>query len=219
MRETVRVKVDDLTFNSFVEAANYLDCKSYHITNALKVGDSVAFRGHTVTRLDPIKPKHFNKSPCKSLRDGTLKLEGYKLGRKGYRTNKGCPVLCTTTNKSYPTITALAKELNMNQWTLSIKLEQAGKFIDKDGNEYIRQKPMQRYSDKPLQSTNETYTPKGSHEKSIVVSTPIEIKTTTTSNGLQALESAGVTLAKESKYEAAAKVFGLLAEIHKESLN
>jgi len=57
-------------------------------------------------------------------------------------TIKGCPVYCETLNKTFKSITAAAKFAKADNWTMSIKMDVAGQFVDKEGNVYKRLKPM-----------------------------------------------------------------------------
>ena len=43
-------------------------------------------------------------------------------------------------------------------WTMSLKMSGAGKFIDKEGNEYIRQKPMKKRSERDYKQTTRVLT-------------------------------------------------------------
>lgn len=53
-----------------------------------------------------------------------------------------CPVICETLNKRFFSIKDAAKFAKVNNWTMSVKMETAGQFIDKEGNVYKRLKPM-----------------------------------------------------------------------------
>lgn len=212
-----RIKVDDLTFNSIKEATEYLNFKPYEITNALHKGDKVVYKNHCLQRLDPIIRKN-KKAPCKSLREGTLHLDINDKNVSETKSKK-VPVLCVTTNKVYNSISELAKELNMYQWTLSVKLESAGKFIDKNGNVYVRQIPMQRRSSNPLQPSPATLDLERSkaltgiqHIVSEEINANEVIKNV---SGLKMLEQAGIKLAYDKQFTNAAKVFGLLADIYR----
>jgi len=214
---TTRIRVDDLTFNSIKEATEYLNFKPYEITNALHKGDKVVYKNHFIQRLDPILRKN-KKAPCKSLKEGTLHLTTNNTNISKAE-HKRVPVLCVTTNKVYNSISELAKELKMHQWTLSVKLESAGKFIDKDGNVYVRQIPMKRRSSNPLQQSPATLDLERSkalsgiqHTVSEEINTNEAIKTV---SGLKMLEQAGITLAYDKQFANSAKVFGLLAEIYR----
>lgn len=56
--------------------------------------------------------------------------------------SKGIKVYCKTIDKWFKNITTAARFAKANDWTMSKKMETAGSFIDKEGREYIRQKPM-----------------------------------------------------------------------------
>lgn len=55
---------------------------------------------------------------------------------------KNCRVYCKNLDIWFSTITAAAKYAGVDGWTMSLKMDTAGSFIDKYGNEYIREHPM-----------------------------------------------------------------------------
>lgn len=57
--------------------------------------------------------------------------------------HKRCKVFCETTGKVYPSIKAAAKELGVNCWTMGVKMDVKGQFVDKQGNVYKRERPME----------------------------------------------------------------------------
>lgn len=89
------------------------------------------------------------------LKNNILTLDSFELRRTKknlYRKGpRGCHVLCTTTNKEYDSISAIAKAIGVDSWTMGLKMEKAGKFIDKNGNEYIRLTAMNTNRDYPKQ--------------------------------------------------------------------
>lgn len=56
---------------------------------------------------------------------------------------KNCRVYCKNLDIWFSTITAAAKHAGVNSWTMSLKMDTAGSFIDRFGNEYIRERPME----------------------------------------------------------------------------
>lgn len=55
---------------------------------------------------------------------------------------KRCRVYCKNLDIWFSTITAAAKHADVDGWTMSLKMDTAGSFIDKFGNEYVRERPM-----------------------------------------------------------------------------
>lgn len=51
-------------------------------------------------------------------------------------------VYCKTLSKWFKSIRSAAKFAGVDDWSMSKKMETAGSFIDNNGNEYIREKPM-----------------------------------------------------------------------------
>ena len=62
--------------------------------------------------------------------------------QKGNTMAKNCRVYCKNLDIWFSTITAAAKHAGVDGWTMSLKMDTAGSFIDKYGNEYIRERPM-----------------------------------------------------------------------------
>lgn len=52
-----------------------------------------------------------------------------------------CKVKCVEDNTIYPSIAAAARVCKVSDWTMSVKMQTAGKF-EKDGKTYIRLSPM-----------------------------------------------------------------------------
>lgn len=80
---------------------------------------------------------------------------------KKYTTS--CPVLCETTGILYDSISQAARAAHTNMWTMSVKMTTSGKFIDRNGNVYIRQKPM--VSKNTYKNTGSTVLSRRSHYK------------------------------------------------------
>jgi hypothetical protein len=51
-------------------------------------------------------------------------------------------IFCKNLNKWFGSLGEAARFANADAWTMSKKMETAGGFVDKNGNEYIRQEPM-----------------------------------------------------------------------------
>lgn len=57
-------------------------------------------------------------------------------------SRKACKVFCETTGEVYPSIEAAAKAIGVSGWTLSMKMQVKGQFVDSNGNVYKRERPM-----------------------------------------------------------------------------
>ena len=55
---------------------------------------------------------------------------------------KYCKVYCPTKGKWFKSICAAARFAGVNDWTMSKKMEVSGSFIDAEGTEYFRDRPM-----------------------------------------------------------------------------
>lgn len=52
-------------------------------------------------------------------------------------------VYCKNLSRWFKSISSAAEFANVDAWSMSKKMETSGSFIDRNGNEYIREKPMQ----------------------------------------------------------------------------
>ena len=56
---------------------------------------------------------------------------------------KSCGVVCITNGKKFKSIKDAAKYAGVKNWSMSVKMSVAGGFIDSQGREYHRERPMQ----------------------------------------------------------------------------
>jgi len=110
------VLMDGIRFPSLSKAAQHYNTNIGNLVWAVK--HSKNWHGHPIELLEPMSP------------------------RKPSHKKQSCPVYCETTGILYGTITEAARAAHADGWTMSLKMSNAGKYIDKDGNVYTRQKPM-----------------------------------------------------------------------------
>jgi len=147
------------------------------------------------------------------IKNNIMTLDSFELYRKHKKQTKNkrnCPVRCLTTGKEYATITDAAKSIGVNSWTMGLKMEKAGKFIDSNGNEYIRLVPMQTtcdYPDTPARIVKE-HTVKSVHKKQNFVTVE---KNVSLENALEAIKEAAIAKIKAGSYQEATKYIDALA--------
>lgn len=90
-----------------------------------------------------------------------ITIEYATEGKNPKKYTRSCPVLCETTGILYDSISQAARAANTNMWTMSVKMTTSGKFIDRNGNVYIRQKPM--VSKNTYKNTGSTVLSRRSH--------------------------------------------------------
>lgn len=129
-KPSVKIKIDNKLFIGIGNAAKYLGVKYQTIADAFKLGRK-EINGHSIERLD---------TPLKRAKS-KIKI----------KMKHSCPVLCTTTGKKYDSISDAARALNLDSWTIGLKMAKAGKFIDNNGNVYIREKPANYKREYPKQ--------------------------------------------------------------------
>jgi len=113
-RAAIPVIVDDVAYNSCSEAERALNLPLCTISKALRCGQKHCC-GHDI---EPVYPSQITP------------------------TEKKVPVLCVTTGVLYESIKEAAKVADVDNWTMSKKMEASGAFIDSKGNVYKRMSPM-----------------------------------------------------------------------------
>ena len=127
-------------------------------------------------------------------------------------------VKCVDTGVVYPSISAAAKACGEHMWTMSVKMEETGKFIDKEGKEYVRLTPMNKLTDrtygikasaitrdiKPYKKSTQTIENAETH----VISAKDNI--------IQSLIKSTNLLMDNKNYSQAAQVLTILSEIDKQ---
>lgn len=132
-KTSIPVIVEGTEFESISAASRFLKVSSTSVWHAC----------HTSGKLSGLSVSFKDKSmsKAKSLEDG-YQARYYAKKKKEINNKKSCPVICETLNKKFKSIKDAAKFANANGWTMGIKMEVNGQFVDKSGNIYKRLKPM-----------------------------------------------------------------------------
>lgn len=202
----IEISVDNVPFDSVKEAADLCDISKGALYNALNKNLSYV-KGYVVQKL------------------GKHSYNLYKSETKPVQKAIGGPkaavqVKCLETGKIYPSIGAIAKELGINMWTMSVKMEETGKFIDKQGKSYIRLSPMVKkvdhtYGFKTSSITRNINRTKPVETKTVTLNT---VKTNTVSQKdaiIQSLVKSANLLTDNKNYSQAAQVLTILSEFDK----
>lgn len=202
----IEISVDNVPFDSVKEVADLCDMSKGALYSALNKNSSY-IKGYAVQKLG----KHsYNlyKSEMKPVQKVT---RGPKAAVQ---------VKCLETGKIYPSIGAIAKELGINMWTMSVKMEETGKFIDKQGKSYIRLSPMVKrvdhtYGYKASSITRNISRAKSVENKTVTLDT---VKTDIVSQKdaiIQSLVKSANLLTDNKNYSQAAQVLTILSEFDK----
>ena len=194
--KTKKVKVEKTIFNSLKEAAAFLACNPSYISQVLAKGSN-KIKGRNIEVIE---------SAC-SVTD-TKKA-----------SKRACPVLCETTGKMYPTIAAAARAAEANSWTMGIKMETTGKFIDKDGNTYVRTRPM---VSKEGVSYNNKYSEMVRSVKHYIkkkVDTSNNVENKNESFEYSTLEKMAIDLISKKRYKEASTLCTVLNDLMKGNIN
>lgn len=146
------------------------------------------------------------------VKNNILSLDSFEL-RHTAKANKcgkvGCPVRCITTGKEYSCISKAAKAIGVNSWTMGLKMEKAGKFIDNNGNEYIRLVPMQTNRDYPDTPANIVKERNVKSIKKHIVKV-VEEKNTSLEQALEIIKNEAIAKIKAGSYQEATKYIDAL---------
>lgn len=150
-RNSQKVIVEDQTFKSMTEAAKFIGCDVSCIRWALKFNKSRKYKNLSVRFADPVKEAEVIASFDKA-----------KEARKQRRIARKCkklpkkysPIYCENLGKTFKTLKEAAKFAKTSTYTMGIKTQVSGQFIDKAGNVYRRVKPMK--TNKQYPNTGDT---------------------------------------------------------------
>lgn len=200
--KSYKVRINNKIYNTISEAAKAIGSFQQNLGLALKLGKS-NYKGYTIEKIDNNKIN----TVIKNTRKGKY---------------QGCPVTCITTNEKFASIQAVANKLNLNAWTIGLKMAKAGKFIDKEGNEYIREQPIQSRKEGVVYPEQKPYMLEGKRGKYTRHTSikPIENSVTIPTidvrqNTLTVLQSLGENLTKNKMYKEASYIYEALAQLTK----
>lgn len=203
----ISISVDNVKFDSVKEAAQLCNMSKGALYSALNKRAS-SVKGYYI--------EHLGKSTFNITKNSIV-----KASEKPTRGPKAAvQVKCLETGKIYPSIGAIAKKLGVNMWTMSVKMEETGKFIDKQGNSYIRLSPMVKrvdhdYGFKTSSITRNISRTKPVKNKTVTLDT---VKTNTVSQKnaiIQSLVKSANLLTDNKNYSQAAQVLTILSEFDK----
>lgn len=204
-KHLIDISVDNVQFNSVKEVAQLCDIKPATLYYCLCKDNCKTVYGYKIERLGKHKfnlTKNVNKEELSDL-----KASSYKAVK----------VKCLETGKIYPSITSIAKKLGLNMWTMSVKMEETGKFIDKNGNTYVRLKPMVKRTDTSYGMKSSSVTRELHRHKNNVSSLTSNVISTPSTKDLiiQNLVKSATLLTDNKNYTQAAQVLNILSEFDK----
>lgn len=197
-KNPISVIVEGTKFDSISAAARYLNVNSTRIWYA----------AHRNKPLNGLSISFENKvmSQAKSLEEGYQRKKKEQSVRNDKRN---CPVICETLNKKFKTIKAAAKFAKVNGWTMGMKMEAKGQFIDKNGNVYKRLKPM---NTKNVYTTNSDTLTKEIH-RNTKTTTPVINNVVKENGSISALQNDAMNFIKTGNYKQATKFLEALKMI------
>lgn len=118
------IDVNGKRFRSLSQAAKYIRISTPRLSELLRNKKEFMYDNFRIQEIN--KPK-------------IPKLKSTKIPKL---KSKYCKVLQVNTGKIFKTIKEASEYAGVDSWTMSVKMEVAGSFIDKNGNEYKRLSPM-----------------------------------------------------------------------------
>ena len=201
----ISISVDNVKFNSVKEAAQLCNMSKGALYSALNKRAS-SVKGYYI--------EHLGKNTFNITKNSIA-----KVSEKPTRGAKAAvQVKCLETGKIYPSIGAIAKKLGVNMWTMSVKMEETGKFIDKQGNSYIRLSPMVKRVDHDYGFKTSSITRnirRNRVEKSIKTTENVSSTPSKKDLIVQNLVKSATLLTDTKNYTQAAQVLNILSEFDK----
>lgn len=191
------IEIDGKVYNSIKDAANKYGFNATYLCRLIAEGKT------------EYKNKTFKVLPAKETK---------KVYKKAKDSCRACPVKCITTNEIFTSISEAAKSAKAKMWTMSLKMEKAGKFIDKEGKEYIRLEPM-KSKDLSMYDTNGNCLPYLAREPKAHgrtnVFTEHDAAFEEPKDVIDILSSTAIKIAETKRFDVAAKLYALLDELSK----
>lgn len=196
-KTSIPVIVEGKEFESISAAARMLNVSSAqvwhkaHTTGTLN-GLSICFKDKTMSKAKTLE-KDYQRNYIASK-------------KKAASDKRNCPVICETLNKKFNSIKEASKFAKVNGWTMGMKMEAKGQFVDKNGNVYKRLKPM---------NTKNVYTtPTDSITKEIAhytkaVNTPV-VESAKVNSPISILQNNAIDLIKAGNYKEASSFLSAL---------
>lgn len=199
-KTSIPVIIEGKEFESISAAARMLNVSSAqvwhkaHTTGTLN-GLSVCFKDKTLSKAKTLE-KDYQKN--------------YIASKKKAASNKrNCPVICETLNKKFNSIKEASKFAKVNGWTMGMKMEAKGQFVDKNGNIYKRLKPM---------NTKNVYkTPTDTITKEVTSHTKVTsvMESTKVNSPISILQNNAINLIKAGNYKEAGSFLNALETLSK----
>ena len=199
-KTSIPVIIEGKEFESISAAARMLNVSSAqvwhkaHTTGTLN-GLSVCFKDKTLSKAKTLE-KDYQKN--------------YIASKKKAASNKrNCPVICETLNKKFNSIKEASKFAKVNGWTMGMKMEAKGQFVDKNGNIYKRLKPM---------NTKNVYkTPTDNITKEVTPYTKVTsvMESTKVNSPISILQNNAINLIKAGNYKEAGSFLSALETLSK----
>lgn len=202
----INISVENVKFDSVNDVAQLCNMSRGALYNALSNGAS-SVKGYIIQR--------FGKNTFNLIKDDTL-IKAPKVPTHGPKA--AVKVKCLETGKIYPSIGAIARELGINMWTMSVKMEETGKFIDKQGKSYVRLSPMVKrtnntYGFKTSSITRDIHRNKKMESTVDVLNTPTQLSKKDII--IQSLVKSANLLTDTKNYSQAAQVLNILNDFDK----
>ena len=199
-KTSIPVIVEGKEFESISAAARMLNVSSARVWH----------KAHTTGTLNGLSVCFKDKSMSKAKTLEKDYQRNYIASKKKAASDKrSCPVICETLNKKFNSIKEASKFAKANGWTMGMKMEAKGQFVDKNGNVYKRLKPM---------NTKNVYkTPTDSITKEIAhhtKATPV-MESTKVDSPISILQNNAINLIKAGNYKEAGSFLNALETLSK----
>lgn len=216
------LSVDEIPCKSVSDMAALLNCNTWDVYYAIQ-HNKTTLKGHQLAydiKPGDWRPRKDSKKIAVPVKKKAFNNLAFLKGQKEAAGRRAVPVKCITTGETFNSIGAVAKQLGINMWTMSLKMEKAGKFIDKEGKTYIRLKPMQQrtnrdYGNQRPDISRELIRHNKTEKTNNVVNMPVIQTVNKETTVIESLKHSTVELINCKKYNEASTLLTVIASLDK----
>jgi len=199
--------VDGVRYSYAGEAAEKLGKEFTHSGLAYAARHGHNYKGHSVM---------YASDHVKVQKEQAVKQANFER-----RYPKACKVICSD-GTVYNSIEQASKAAGVSGWTMGVKMETAGSFVDKNGNSYTRERPMEtknvyrntgNYMKKPRQVKSTTVYTKPIVENIQPITETPAANNTNAADAKQVLKEQSIKFIQQNDYNTAKVLLDIIDKL------